>query len=325
MAQLAKPLLTIAIPTYNRAEYLKLTLQSITRQEIFRNSYDVEIVISDNCSTDETEALSRLYMEEFGNKVLYSRNLSNIGDKNFEQALSLGKGDFLKLNNDTLTHTDNSLVTMLADIKKHNESRAVIFYLNQGLDKTGSVLCDSMDQFIDRVLYMGTWIGSFGIWRDDFNRLTNFSRYSNLLLTQTDVLYRMISATQKAFVNNDLLFVSLDFQIKKKGGYDLLTVFLDNHNIILKEYLDKRAISAKTYHKFISKLLLVFFRKYFVLHALYPDKYQFQTKSKFKRIIDFYKSDYWLLLRFIITYYIYLFLKFIQKIVKSIFKPKTIN
>ncbi len=48
------PLITIAIPTYNRANgYFKQTLESVLCQ-----TYEyIEIIVSDNCSTDNTEEL----------------------------------------------------------------------------------------------------------------------------------------------------------------------------------------------------------------------------------------------------------------------------
>ncbi|MCX8512062.1 MAG: glycosyltransferase, partial [Chthoniobacteraceae bacterium] len=45
--------LSICIPTFNRSQYLRLTLESITNQELFQNSDEIEIVISDNCSSDD--------------------------------------------------------------------------------------------------------------------------------------------------------------------------------------------------------------------------------------------------------------------------------
>ena len=47
------PLITIAIPTYNRADnYLKQAIQCAINQTYS----NVEIVISDNCSMDNTES-----------------------------------------------------------------------------------------------------------------------------------------------------------------------------------------------------------------------------------------------------------------------------
>ncbi len=54
------PLVTIAIPTYNRADgYLKQALQSAVNQT-YKN---IEIVVSDNCSPDNTEAVVRSYTD----------------------------------------------------------------------------------------------------------------------------------------------------------------------------------------------------------------------------------------------------------------------
>jgi abequosyltransferase len=302
--------LSICIPTYNRAEYLNITLQSIVSQQVFQTTSDVEIVISDNCSVDNTREIVDTYIKQFGDKIIYHRNKENIVDKNFEMVLSKGNGLYLKLNNDTLTHTQNTLNCILCDVNNSLVSKNILFFLNQGLDQHDSMLCNNLNEFIDRAAYFGTWIGSFGIWKDDFEKLDNFSRHAKLLLTQTDVLYRMIDKRNKVYVNNDLIFISQDAQIKQKGGYDLLTVFLENHTYILKEYLNENKITKQTFNSFTIKLLLIFFRKYLVLSSLYPDKFNFKTPSKFSRIIKFYKPRYTLLLKFFITFFIYYLLKF---------------
>ena len=53
-----KPLLSICIPTYNRAHYLKECLGSIVAQFDDRDVRDnVEVVVSDNASPDNTREL----------------------------------------------------------------------------------------------------------------------------------------------------------------------------------------------------------------------------------------------------------------------------
>lgn len=52
---MTQPLLSICIPTYNRACYLWRTLNSITTQKGFLFTDFIEIIISDNCSDDATE------------------------------------------------------------------------------------------------------------------------------------------------------------------------------------------------------------------------------------------------------------------------------
>ena len=56
-------LLSICIPTYNREKYLQDTLESIVSQDIFKNTNDVDIVISDNASTDGTRELVEKYLK----------------------------------------------------------------------------------------------------------------------------------------------------------------------------------------------------------------------------------------------------------------------
>ncbi|NIV34817.1 MAG: glycosyltransferase, partial [Anaerolineae bacterium] len=56
MTQGAYPLVTVAIPTYNRADsYLRYALESAVNQTYG----NVEVIVSDNCSTDGTEQVVR--------------------------------------------------------------------------------------------------------------------------------------------------------------------------------------------------------------------------------------------------------------------------
>lgn len=49
-----RPLLSICIPTYNRAEILDKTLFLLFSNPDF-NVDEIEVVVSDNCSTDHTK------------------------------------------------------------------------------------------------------------------------------------------------------------------------------------------------------------------------------------------------------------------------------
>ena len=78
------PLLTIAIPTWNRASFLALNLERLSQEGL--NTWDlVEVLISDNASTDGTQ---RVVSEAVavGMPVRYIRNAENIGsDANIAQ------------------------------------------------------------------------------------------------------------------------------------------------------------------------------------------------------------------------------------------------
>ncbi|MDR0953726.1 MAG: glycosyltransferase family 2 protein [Elusimicrobiota bacterium] len=84
------PRLSICIPTYNRAAFLAKLL-SITFRKNFR---DVEVVISDNNSTDDTAAIVKKFQKRYAN-IVYSKNPTNIGfDANLLKVVSLASGDY---------------------------------------------------------------------------------------------------------------------------------------------------------------------------------------------------------------------------------------
>lgn len=85
--------LTIAIPTYNRAAQLKVCLQRVLDQA----NNDVEVLISDNCSDDETEQYMHALVPQCEN-VAYYRNTENIGaDRNFLNCFQKATGEYVML------------------------------------------------------------------------------------------------------------------------------------------------------------------------------------------------------------------------------------
>jgi glycosyltransferase involved in cell wall biosynthesis len=102
MGTRARPLVTIGISTYNRANsYLPAALQSALAQ-----TYpNLEIVVSDNCSTDHTEALMRGVDDP---RIRYFRQAANIGpNNNYNFCLQQARGEFfLLLHDDDLIDKD---------------------------------------------------------------------------------------------------------------------------------------------------------------------------------------------------------------------------
>ena len=74
---MSKPLLSICIPTFNRAGYLKRLLDDLL-PAIQPHREKISIHIIDNASTDQTPALCDSYIQA-GHALNYSRNESNIG------------------------------------------------------------------------------------------------------------------------------------------------------------------------------------------------------------------------------------------------------
>ena len=181
-------ILSICIPTYNRAKYLDKTIFSIINQKRFKDKNDVEIVISDNCSTDNTKEVSLKYTSIYPEKIRYFKNSNNIYAANVEKALSYGKGTYLKVNNDTLTHLDNSLDYLINLISNNIEKKDILFFPNGTIKNLKHITCNDLNSFVKTVSFQSTWIGAFGIWKEDFDRLENFDTIAKSWLIN-DVLF----------------------------------------------------------------------------------------------------------------------------------------
>ncbi|NER08783.1 MAG: glycosyltransferase family 2 protein, partial [Okeania sp. SIO3C4] len=85
------PLISIGIPTYNRPQRLRKTLASITCQTYS----NLEIIVSDNCSSDdETQKVVQEFMET-DPRIRYFRQDENIGMfYNFKFVFDVSKGDY---------------------------------------------------------------------------------------------------------------------------------------------------------------------------------------------------------------------------------------
>ncbi len=117
MTVAGQPRVTVAIPTWNRAELLRQALTSALSQTLV----DFEIVVSDNGSTDDTEAV----VASFGAdpRIAYSRLPENIGlHGNLNRCLGLGTAPLVTiLQDDDLMLPDN-LARKLAAFDRHPEA-----------------------------------------------------------------------------------------------------------------------------------------------------------------------------------------------------------
>jgi len=88
-----RPLLTLAIPTYNRAACLRELLSQLVDQ--LKNDSRVELMICDNDSPDETPSVVQDFTDR-GLRIRYIRNLTNVGpDANFLQCFQLARGRYV--------------------------------------------------------------------------------------------------------------------------------------------------------------------------------------------------------------------------------------
>ena len=90
----SQPLLTIAIPTFNRCHLLRDLLAALEPQ--LQAHPEVELLVSDNASTDGTQALLESYRPGLGSQLRVHRHPANLGsDENFVFCFEQARGRYV--------------------------------------------------------------------------------------------------------------------------------------------------------------------------------------------------------------------------------------
>ena len=255
---MSKPIVSICIPTYNRAKYLKKSIDSIISQPEFQNG-EVEIVISDNASTDKTEDLVQKYGSEYEN-IIYFKNSQNIVCENFPLALRRGHGIYRKLCNDTFVYRKGSMRILCDFIKSHVEDKKTLFFLDYKRKKikVKTIECHNFDEFAKNACTWTTWSGGFGLWEDECDKITSDLTGCDIMLWQCVQIYKIVAEKKEAVINNQKLYVGQAVENKDLtyGLYQVLYVYFVD---ILKKYLTSGLLKKETFDNICYEQLSLFF------------------------------------------------------------------
>jgi glycosyltransferase involved in cell wall biosynthesis len=124
-------LLTIAIPTYNRLHKLKRLIENITNQN-FAFTEQIELIISNNCSSDETSIyLESLTIEKTQLSVNIHNQNVNLGfDGNIFFLYNNAKGKYIWFFADDDLLLPNAITTIINTLKKE-EPNVLLFSFGQ--------------------------------------------------------------------------------------------------------------------------------------------------------------------------------------------------
>jgi len=128
--------ISICIPQYNRIKYLLKSLKIIESQ----NYPNIEIVISDDCSTDDTAIEIEKLALNYKYPIVFDVNPENMGfDRNYRKCIEMASGDYsLIIGNDDSLYGDDS-IQFLVDFLVNNNLPDIGF-CNLIEDRTGGTL-----------------------------------------------------------------------------------------------------------------------------------------------------------------------------------------
>ena len=116
--EIDRPILSICIPTYNRAKYVDRCLREITKLK----HKNIEIIISDNCSSDNTAELVQNYNIN-DKRVRYFCNDTNLGQTvNVTKCFELSRGRYIYITSDEDLINLDFFEKILDDLIKYSPS-----------------------------------------------------------------------------------------------------------------------------------------------------------------------------------------------------------
>lgn len=187
------------IPTYNRAKYLKENLDILTIQiKDLHKEDEVEINISDNASTDDTEKISKDCIAANPQlHISYHRNEKNLGpDGNFITAMNLAHGEYSLLwgDDDFLKEGGLARIFELAEYGDKNDIQILL---------SSTTVYDKNGKFLSEKYFLRDDIEELTV---DFSDLTQARAYFFLLKDMGGMLSFISDVVYKTSIVREIQF-----------------------------------------------------------------------------------------------------------------------
>ncbi|KAB8335200.1 glycosyltransferase family 2 protein [Scytonema tolypothrichoides VB-61278] len=135
---------TIAIPTYNRSKLLKTSLKSALAQDYS----DFQVLVLDNASSDDTEAVVRSFSDS---RITYVRNDANIGIfGNWQRAIEINSSPYLSILSDDDIVQPNFIRESVLALDNHPNA-GLSAALAEFIDTEGAPLQVTATEFSDNL------------------------------------------------------------------------------------------------------------------------------------------------------------------------------
>lgn len=233
-------LLTIAVPTFNRAKFLNILLESIHAQ-LINEFHSVEVVVYDNNSDDSTSAVV-LEWKNKGLPIIYKKNSVNIGaDRNITKAFTDSSGKYVWVVGDDDILLPNSISSIISILNAENPS--LVYLSCQGFvgdfdfraKKIPKVNYISLDKktFLEKTNIYLTFITAVVINREAFFEAGLAKNLADLYDTN---LVQLGWVFPSVYLDLPLVYVSTQIvagRNENRGGYGQFNIFVNNFNKIL--------------------------------------------------------------------------------------------
>ena len=156
MNPVSQPLVSIVLPTFNRANVLPFAIESVINQ-----SYpNWELIVVDDSSSDNTHEVVKSFVDP---RIHYFRNVHNLRLPNsLNKGFSLSQGDYLTWTSDDNLYANNAIEKMVERLQaSHCDLVYADYFLFSQQDSNGAPLDPRLDRLPDNAqLEKGNHIGA---------------------------------------------------------------------------------------------------------------------------------------------------------------------
>jgi len=224
------PKISIVSPIYNRGKYIKRFIKSIQNQ----NFKDIEIILIDDCSKDNTNLLIKKYIKD-DKRIILIKNKKNKGTFASRNIGSLkSRGEFIMLP-DPDDILEQSCLNYFYNLAKKNDYELIRFNIYKG--KQIIYFREHIDKLPSKPIYqpeLSTYIfyASKFIFQIDFNVSNKFIKRETMIRALNYIsndIFIYMNIFEDGILNYFLYRVSNSFFFSKKISYYYI-LYSENNN-----------------------------------------------------------------------------------------------
>jgi abequosyltransferase len=251
-----KILLSILIPTYNRASHLDKALNTFFNQLILIENFNekIEILVSDNCSQDNTQNVLNAYSNR-GVNYRFWKNDENIGfDKNFYKLVKESKGKYCWIFGDDEYLVEAGLNDVMLVLTQFDGLGHI--YINNAVQINSLELIKSKNVMVKKVNFMISFITANIFNKEKIDWSIDYEKFMGLNLIQEMFYFQSILKSNFSAIINKKIFDT--DRASNIGGYSLFKTFGENQQSIFNYFKDS-GLTDELVDEINNKMLRDFF------------------------------------------------------------------
>ncbi|NVO02189.1 MAG: glycosyltransferase [Bacteroidetes bacterium] len=259
------PFFSIIIPTFNRAQFIEKTIQSVLNQEYI----DYEILVVDDGSTDNTEEIIKLINSD---KIQYFKKRNEERAVARNTGIRLAKGNYITfLDSDDLFYPEHLQIAY--ENIQINNSPEIIHTRYEIINNQNKVISKMkiLDDKINRKLISGNFMSCNGVFLRKDIALTNlFNENRDLSALEDWELWLRLAAQYKIYYSNTITSAIINhddrsvLNTKKEElirRFDILISLVLKNTIVINYYKNNINAFKSSCYTYIS-LHLALTKKY---------------------------------------------------------------